>query len=584
MDFYLYLKKYLKKIIGNAICAYLNKVVDFNIGNILLEDVDKLKFKCYVKIFIDDIKSKHKEYIVICIGNLEDLDNTFQIIGIKKYKQVELQYKLDKNFIPILNKKQFDMVANKFLKEYYPNALSEEFINIKQLLNNIGLRVKHKKLSLDKTVFGLICFKDIEISYYENDIEKKELAKKGTIYIDIEATNEYAGEQTANFAIIHECVHWYLHRKFFAFREFISNKIKNRDLEINVLERVNLNWMEYQASEIASRILLPENPTRKYYCEIMRKLNNQGNQTKRKLQEQCISTLAKKADISKEAVKVRLLKMGLKVNGVFEYIDGKYINPYIYERKLDSSESFSISFRNLLTLAMNNEEFRELLSTNNYIFVDNHLCFKNSKFLFVENNQFHLTEYALDHIDECCILFLYDIDKKYEYINNFEYILCKTQSRKQKHKIKSFESINDIKVHPEKFGEYYNKVSIICDDLPYNFRKKLRYLRETVGMTREQLEEKSYISSQTIKEIENNNKRGYSVETIIALCIGMKLPPEFSFDLLRIAGFNIENNGNEINCLYCFILRNLYDCGIDYVNEILKINKFPALGQEKQIA
>ena len=157
-------------------------------------------------------------------------------------------------------------------------------------------------------------------------------------------------------------------------------------------------------------------------------------------------------------------------------------------------------------------------------------------------------------------------------------------SKKQKHKIKSFESIDDIKVHPEKFGEYYNKVSIICDDLPYNFRKKLRYLRESIGMTREQLEEKSYISSQTIKEIENNKKRGYSLETIIALCIGMKLPPEFSFDLLRIAGFNIENNGNEINCLYCFILRNLYDCGIDYVNDILRINNFTPLGQEKQIA
>ena len=102
-------------------------------------------------------------------------------------------------------------------------------------------------------------------------------------------------------------------------------------------------------------------------------------------------------------------------------------------------------------------------------------------------------------------------------------------------------------------------------------------------MTREKLEEKSYVSAQTIKEIENNEKRGYLLETIISLCIGMKLPPEFSFDLLKSAGFNIENYDNQKNCLYCYILRNLYDCGIDYINEILKANNIPPLTQTKDI-
>jgi len=69
----------------------------------------------------------------------------------------------------------------------------------------------------------------------------------------------------------------------------------------------------------------------------------------------------------------------------------------------------------------------------------------------------------------------------------------------------------------------------------------------------------------------------------MSLCIGMKLPPEFSFDLLRSAGFNIEVYDNQKNCLYCYILRNLYDCGIDYVNEILKINNISPLMQTKDI-
>ena len=122
---------------------------------------------------------------------------------------------------------------------------------------------------------------------------------------------------------------------------------------------------------------------------------------------------------------------------------------------------------------------------------------------------------------------------------------------------------------------------MIFDAIPYNFRKKLRYLRECIGMTREKLEEKSLVSAQTIKEIETNEKRGYSIETIISLCIGMNLPPELSFELIRMGGFNIENNLTKQNCLYCFILRNLYNLGIDEINDFLESNDISPLTKTK---
>jgi len=163
--------------------------------------------------------------------------------------------------------------------------------------------------------------------------------------------------------------------------------------------------------------------------------------------------------------------------------------------------------------------------------------------------------------------------------NEREYrkIYLKAIIKYKKSKYKNLESIEELKQNPEKFVDYYNKISIINNDIPSNFRKKLRYLRECSDITREKLEEKSYISAQTIKEIENNEDRGYSLETIIALCIGMNLPPDFSFDLLRMAGFNIENNDNKKNTIYCFILRNLYKENIDYINEILILNNLKPL-------
>lgn len=158
----------------------------------------------------------------------------------------------------------------------------------------------------------------------------------------------------------------------------------------------------------------------------------------------------------------------------------------------------------------------------------------------------------------------------------------KINKRKNHNKniINNFETVDEIIGNPKKFQKYYEKISEIYDDLPYKFRQKLRYLRESLGLTREQLEEKSYISAQTIKQIETNDDRGYTIETLIALCVGMQLPPELSFDLLRMAGFSIEESVTPKNGLYCFILRNLYEQGIDNANKFLILNKEEPLTQQ----
>lgn len=147
--------------------------------------------------------------------------------------------------------------------------------------------------------------------------------------------------------------------------------------------------------------------------------------------------------------------------------------------------------------------------------------------------------------------------------------------------VKNFETINEIKDNPLKYKNYYKKVLSISEKEPYNFRDKLRYFRECLGYTREKLEELSYISLQTIKEIETNDSRGYSVETIISLCIGMKLPPEFSFNLLKSGGFSVENNSIKKNCIYGYILRNLYNYEIDEINDFLKSNGVNPLSKIK---
>ncbi len=144
--------------------------------------------------------------------------------------------------------------------------------------------------------------------------------------------------------------------------------------------------------------------------------------------------------------------------------------------------------------------------------------------------------------------------------------------RKNKKEKICFEKIEEIKNNPKAFQSYQNKIHYLYENMPHNFEKRIRYLREMMSMTREELEEKSNISLQTIKQIELNKKRVCSLKTIFALCIGMSLPPDISFELIKNAGYNIENNNSKKEILYCVILRNLYNSSIEEINDFIKKN------------
>lgn len=78
-------------------------------------------------------------------------------------------------------------------------------------------------------------------------------------------------------------------------------------------------------------------------------------------------------------------------------IKKKYINSYeipdIFERKK--------LYRTL-------PQFRRLMSLGIFILVDGKFCLKSKKYIIYDGGLLHLTEYANEHLNECCILFTYE--------------------------------------------------------------------------------------------------------------------------------------------------------------------------------
>ena len=76
---------------------------------------------------------------------------------------------------------------------------------------------------------------------------------------------------------------------------------------------------------------------------------------------------------------------------------------------------------------------------------------------------------------------------------------------------------------------------------PMEFPDALHYLMKDQKMTVEHLEETSLISTRTIIRLSNDPDYGVTREHIVALSVGLTLPPIISMELLRKAGLVMKN-------------------------------------------
>ena len=102
---------------------------------------------------------------------------------------------------------------------------------------------------------------------------------------------------------------------------------------------------------------------------------------------------------------------------------------------------------------------------------------------------------------------------------------------------------------------------------PLTFPAALHYLMKDQKMTVEHLEETSLISTRTIIRLSNDPEYGVTREHIVALSVGLTLPPVISMELLRKAGLAMKNT--SLHNTYTMILCMMYSSTIESVNDLL---------------
>lgn len=565
---------------------------DFEIRRIL----STKKVGCHLKSFLQviayvDVKGKNRNTYEVDSGEVWlHVSVTYELNdGIKNFiiREVnttdEMQIPVSDftaNFVPIIESKRIAEISNDILFEYQPDVLlTPKPLDIQSLIEAVGVNLIEARLSHDQSIFGEIVFKETNIKVFNENGDPNFLkVDKGTIIVD-PSIKDFRNQGSYNNTIVHEIVHWILHRNYQEYKMLTEDTASSSFVDTisgASTSWTDNDWMEWHANSIAPRLLMPRETTRKKVNELFTTYAlKYPKSAKTNMFEQVIDDIAEFFQVSRFAAKIRLQQLGYReFEGIYNFVGNKYLRSYSFELKaLAKNQTFTISFPNACLLNFQNEKFRELMDSNKYVYVDSHFCLNNSKFVnMVEFGVYEMTDYAYEHMDECCLVFdiYYKNDRKKDIsITTFnEYIMYRGKA--------AVEIVVDFSEYLTiigenvviKDGEVFKELSSIMENLPGSFSKTLVYHRERKKISQEQLEEASNVSVATIRRLENNNLTNRSLENLMAISLGMKLYPDLSFDLIEKSG---ENFRNEVptHTAYKMVLRTHYHLGAVKCNEIL---------------
>ena len=110
-------------------------------------------------------------------------------------------------------------------------------------------------------------------------------------------------------------------------------------------------------------------------------------------------------------------------------------------------------------------------------------------------------------------------------------------------------------MHETAIAAEAKRVADILAEVPSSFCGTLDYHIKRRGYTNEKMEERTGISSRMIQNYRKKKDSNITLQSVLALCIGLNLQPAFSYDLILKAGFNIMTAKDE-HLIYRYLIEH----------------------------
>ncbi|HEN2944396.1 TPA: ImmA/IrrE family metallo-endopeptidase [Streptococcus agalactiae] len=497
--------------------------------------------------------------------------------------------KLSKDWVPYIRKKDFDAIAEKFLRKYYPQALTQPTpVPVETIVSEMGLSIHQEKLTIDNSVFGKMVFKDTDVEVIEDEQLVSEHFNKGSILVDKDVVFK-RNVGSYNNTVIHECVHWELHKVFHEVKMVLDKDHSQVSswTEENLADSsmwTSLDWMEWQANGIAPRILMPKVQTRIKIRELFQTLTLVNPDISRsELVQEVVDNLATFFEVSRQAAKIRMIDLGFKeANGVYNYLDDRYMHNFAFELEaFDKGSSYTITSNDLCFEYCFNESFRQIIDRNKFIYVDNHLCLKDKKFIYMTKDGPIMTDYAYEHMDECCLIFKVK-SKNFTSISNetyYDYVLNRGVTKESEIKADFVDILQNPslmdQLPPLDMMKLGKKISELLKELPFEFSGTLRSHKKRKNCTQPFLAKLVGITERTLRDYETLEDNLPRLELTLSFCFALKLRPELSDDMIKKAGHQLTIS--PPHQVYKMLLSTSYYKPLGEINSILQAAEMKTL-------
>lgn len=504
---------------------------------------------------------------------------------------------LSGNLVPIIHHSDYEKYATEILNKYYPEAfVDDKTIDATILATRMGLNIIRRRIAKNKSIFGQIYYDDTSVKLFNDEINDYEIVSipANTIIIDKTANSAYS-YGCENITIAHECVHAYLHRKAFKFNRLFNDKlstlisctIKGEIKHIDASD--DFSFIESQANGIAPCLLLPKEKLTRMYKKQLEAFINIGDSRFDAINV-TIQELASRLCVTNYAIKKRLFDIGFdEVMGVYNWNGYKFIRGFGFKKgSLASNETYVIKDNDLMNLIANNtNNIIQILFNGQYEFVENHLVINDSKYLEYDKiGRLILSEYARYNLDECALKFIFksqnhqnDNMAMFCYLSrDIQYALSMDLKLSSSKLALNDEVSSKFKKYQELMREALKNIRVM------SFGEAIEYLRKIQNLEIKEItdvpNDSSSLSARQFERYQNGETKNLNKRVVVAICLALKLPPNISSEVLKLAGVCLTNSDEDTMLLT--ILMTCRNRTFDDINQMMITNGFQPLTNKRE--
>lgn len=526
----------------------------------------------------DESEAKHQWFMIRCRGSLDCGLSDLEIYDVHVYDRRNRQQRpLSNALVPIIYKEDLEKEAEAFLRKYYKEALLQPmWIDPTELARRMQLTVLRHRISEDMAVFGQIYFCETDAKLYDDDkgCETKEHVFPGTIVVDPSVAFQ-RNLGAYNNTIVHECVHWALHKKAFALEQLFNaeaSQIKCKVVGgVEGQEKDDTKWMEWQANALAPRIQMPLAMFKRQAASTIKKYRDQlGVFELCELMPFVIEDLATFFMVSRTAAKLRMIDAGYEeAMGSFIYIDGHYVKPHAFKKgSIKPNQTYSLPAQDAAIQSIINPALKD---TDKYVYIDSHFVLNHPRYVYQNaDGETLMTDYARYHVDECCLAFELSIAGKVEeryhrecFLNRdkgspIDFNIVYTGENKELDDERRKKLLHDTVMEEAK----------VLDGLSNNYTKAWKELLKWRGISQAELSRRTMITEKTIGNIINGDTVG-TLNNVVLMCLAANLPWDMSDYIIKRSGHQLLLNNDDHNW-YRFVLKHMYPKSIPEIQAFLQ--------------